>query len=113
MVFDQKTESLAVSDQPGTYDTMEALPHSDHYRNLFSFTSSEPKSRPTLEALHGTRCTPSKLNLASTIDLNSEMISSVMIPSDQPVKADIKPKTEIVKFGWIIGVLVCRLSALV
>ncbi|CAF0819995.1 unnamed protein product [Adineta ricciae] len=106
MLFDQKTDSLTVNEQPGTYDTIEALPHSDHYRNLFSFTSSEPKTRPTLEALHGTKCASAKLNLASTIDLNSEMVSSVMIPSDQPIKAEIKPKTEIVKFGWIIGVLI-------
>ena len=36
------------------YDTIDVLPHIDHYRNLFSITSPEPRSRPTLEALHGT-----------------------------------------------------------
>jgi hypothetical protein len=89
------------------YDTLDALPHIDHYRNLFSFTSSEPKTRPTLEALHGTANIPSKFRLASTIDLNSEMISSVMLPNEQPSQIEIKPRIEVVKFGWIIGVLVC------
>lgn len=50
---------------------------------------------------------PSKFKLASAIDLNSEMVSSVMIPNEQPLQTDVKPKIEIVKFGWIIGVLVC------
>ncbi|CAF0857854.1 unnamed protein product [Rotaria sp. Silwood1] len=89
-----------------TYDTIDTLPHIDHYRNLFSITSSEPKSRPTLEALHGTASIPSKYKLASTIDLNSEILSTVMIPNEQPVQSELKPKVEIVKFGWIIGVLI-------
>jgi hypothetical protein len=89
-----------------TYDTIDALPHIDHYRNLFSFTSSEPKSRPTLEVLHGTANLPSKFRLASTLDLN-EMVSSVMIHNEQTSQIEIKPKVKIVKFGWIIGVLVC------
>ncbi|UJR08646.1 hypothetical protein I4U23_012905 [Adineta vaga] len=99
-------QNVAFHENIGTYDTIEALPHSDHYRNLFSFTVSEPKTRPTLEVLHGTASMPSKLKLASTIDLNSEMISSVMIPNDQPLQREMKPKIEIVKFGWIIGVLI-------
>jgi len=87
---------------------MDALPHIDHYRNIFSFTTAEPKTRPTLEALHGSVNISSKSKLASAIDLNSEVITSLMIHNDQPPsQIDIKPKTEIVKFGWIIGVLVC------
>ncbi|CAF1206413.1 unnamed protein product [Rotaria sordida] len=90
-----------------TYDTIDTLPHMDHYRNLFSFTSSEPKTRPTLEELHGTANISSKYKLASTIDLNSEVLSAVIIPpNEQPVQVESKPKIEIVKFGWIIGVLI-------
>jgi len=77
------------------YDTIDALPHIDHYRNIFSFTSSELKIRPTLEILHGT------VKLESTIDLNNEMINSVVISNEQ------SSQIEIIKFGWIIGVLVC------
>jgi hypothetical protein len=79
----------------GNYDTIDALPHIDHYRNIFSFTSSELKIRPTLEILHGT------VKLESTIDLNNEMINSVVISNEQ------SSQIEIIKFGWIIGVLVC------
>lgn len=114
VVFEQESSETTDSNQLTienknleNYDTIDALPHIDHYRNIFSFTSSEPKTRPTLEVLHGTANIPSRLKLVSTIDLNSEMISSVMIPSEQPAQIDIKPKIEIVKFGWVIGVLVC------
>ncbi|CAF0850672.1 unnamed protein product [Adineta steineri] len=100
------TLRMANADNKETYDTMDALPHIDHYRNLFSFTSSEPKTRPTLEALHGTASMPSKMKLASAIDLNSEMISTVMIPNEQPFQTETKSKVEIVKFGWILGVLI-------
>lgn len=88
------------------------MPHLDHYRNIFSFTSSEPKTRPTLEVLHGTVDIPNKFKLASTIDLNSEVVSSMMIPNDSTVQTtvEVKPKVEIVKFGWIIGVLVCLID---
>lgn len=93
--------------QTADYDTIDALPHIDHYRNIFSFTSSEPKTRPTLEVLHGTADVPTKFKLASTIDLNSEVVSSMMIPNDPTSQTvEMKPKIEIVKFGWIIGVLV-------
>ena len=98
--------------QEADYDSIDALPHLDHYRNIFSFTSSEPKTRPTLEALHGTANLPMRFKLASTIDLNSEAVSSMMIPNDPSSHGDreVKPKVEIVKFGWIIGVLVCLIS---
>jgi hypothetical protein len=89
------------------YDTIDALPHIDHYRNLFSITSPEPKSRPTLEALHETSNVSTRLRLGSTIDLNSEMISTLVPQTDQPSQIETKPKIEIVKFGWIVGVLVC------
>jgi hypothetical protein len=88
------------------YDTIDALPHVDHYRNLFSITSPEPKSRPTLEALHETTASSSRLRLGSTIDLNSEMVSTLMTPNDQPSQCETKGKVDIVKFGWIVGVLV-------
>ena len=35
------------------------------------------------------------------------MMTSVVIPNEQASQIEIKPKIEIVKFGWIIGVLVC------
>jgi hypothetical protein len=89
------------------YDTIDALPHIDHYRNLFSITTPESKTRPTLEVLHGTASVPSRLKLASTIDLHGEMVSTLIVQTDQPSQIDMEPKTEIVKFGWIIGVLVC------
>ncbi|CAF1426398.1 unnamed protein product [Rotaria magnacalcarata] len=89
-----------------TYDTIDTLPHIDHYRNLFSLTLSEPKTRPTLEELHGTASIPSKYKLASTIDLNSEILSSIVIPNESPAQTEVKQKIDIVKFGWIIGVLV-------
>ena len=85
-----------------SYDTIDALPHIDHYRNLFSITSPESKIRPTLEALHET----SKLRLGSTIDLNSEMVSTLVPQTDQPSQVETKQKVEVVKFGWIVGVLV-------
>jgi hypothetical protein len=89
------------------YDTIDALPHVDHYRNLFSITSPEPKSRPTLEALHETANSSSRLRLGSTIDLNSEMISTLVPQNDPPSQQiEMKPKIEVVKFGWIVGVLV-------
>lgn len=84
------------------YDTIDALPHVDHYRNLFSITSPEPKSRPTLEALHET----TRLRLGSTIDLHSEMISMAPTHLEPLAQVEVKPKVDIVKFGWIIGVLV-------
>ena len=90
-----------------TYDTLDTLPHSDHYRNLFSFTLSEPKSRPTLEVLHGTANPPSKYKLESVIDLNSEIDSTMMIPNEQALPIETKPKVAVVKLGWIVGVLVC------
>jgi hypothetical protein len=85
-----------------SYDTIDALPHIDHYRNLFSITSPESKIRPTLEALHET----SKLRLGSTIDLNSEMVSTLVPQTDLPSQVETKQKVEVVKFGWIVGVLV-------
>ncbi|CAF1118554.1 unnamed protein product [Adineta ricciae] len=92
--------------EPCAYDTIDALPHIDHYRNLFSITSPESKTRPTLEALHETTNNSSKLRLGSTIDLNSEMVSTLMPQMDQPSQMDTKPKIEVVKFGWIVGVLI-------
>jgi hypothetical protein len=89
-----------------SYDTIDALPHVDHYRNLFSITAPESKSRPTLEALHETAAGPGKFRLGSTIDLNSEMISTLVTVNDQPSQVDAKSKVNIVKFGWIVGVLV-------
>jgi len=89
-----------------SYDTIDALPHVDHYRNLFSITSPESKSRPTLEALHETSNVPSKFRLGSTIDLNSEIISPLVPQMDLPSQVENKPKVEVVKFGWIVGVLV-------
>ena len=89
-----------------SYDTIDALPHMDHYRNLFSITVPESKSRPTLEALHETAAGAGKFRLGSTIDLNSEMISTLVTVNDQPSHVDAKSKVNIVKFGWIIGVLV-------
>ncbi len=91
----------------GNYDTIDALPHIDHYRNLFSITSPEPKSRPTLEALHETSNISTKFRLGSTIDLNNEISSTFVPQTDQPSQTEIKPKIEVVKFGWIVGVLVC------
>jgi hypothetical protein len=88
-----------------SYDTIDALPHVDHYRNLFSITSPESKSRPTLDELHRANI-PAKFRLGSAIDLNSEMISTLVVQNDQPSQIETKPKSEIVKFGWIIGVLV-------
>ena len=90
----------------GPYDTIDALPHVDHYRNLFSITSPETKSRPTLEALHETANSSARLRLGSTIDLNSEMISTLVPPNEQPSQIEPKQKIEVVKFGWIVGVLV-------
>lgn len=90
-----------------SYDTIDALPHVDHYRNLFSITSPESKFRPTLEALHDTSNTPSKFRIGSTIDLNSEMISTFIPPQvDVPSQGTNNPKLDVVKFGWIVGVLV-------
>jgi hypothetical protein len=91
----------------GPYDTIDALPHVDHYRNLFSITSPESKIRPTLEALHDTSNIPSRFRLGSTIDLNGEMISTLVPQVDLPSQIEVKPKMEVVKFGWIVGVLVC------
>ena len=101
---DSSTSNAIENRESGNYDTIDALPHIDHYRNIFSFTSSEPKSRPTLEVLHGTVNTPSKYKSASTFDFSSEMI---MLPNEQPAKTDI------VKFGWIVGVLVCVFDLLI
>jgi hypothetical protein len=103
---DLNENGTTVEDTKGTsnYDTIDALPHIDHYRNIFSITSSESKLRPTLEALHETP----NARLGSTMDLNSEMISTLILPTDQSSSpVEIKPKVEVVKFGWIIGVLVC------
>ena len=88
------------------YDTIDALPHIDHYRNLFSITSSESKTRPTLEALHNIASIPTKLRLCSPIDLNSDMVNTLVPQAEQPIQVDTKPKIEIVKFGWIVGVFV-------
>lgn len=87
-----------------SYDTIDALPHADHYRNLFSITSPEPKLRPTLEALHET----SKSRVGSTIDLNSELVTALVAPqqTDVPSQVGTKPTINVVKFGWIVGVLV-------
>lgn len=92
--------------ESGSYDTIDTLPRIDHYRNILSFTSSEPKTRPTLEVLHGTVNPPIKHKLSSTIDLNSEITSPAITPIEQSPQNDSKPKIEIVKFGWIVGVLV-------
>ncbi|CAF5148745.1 unnamed protein product, partial [Rotaria magnacalcarata] len=89
-----------------SYDTIDALPHVDHYRNLFSITSPEPKSRPTLEALHETASTSGRFRLGSTIDLNSELLSTLTPQTDQLSQLDIRPKIDVVKFGWIIGVFI-------
>lgn len=90
-----------------SYDTIDALPHADHYRNLFSITSPEGKLRPTLEALHETSNSPSKFRIGSTIDLNSEMVSTLLPPQvDAPSQGTNKSKIDVVKFGWIVGVLV-------
>ena len=88
------------------YDTIDTLPHLDHYRNIFSLTSPESKSRPTLEALHETGGVNSRMKLASTFDVNSDINNST-VAAGGDVPHDVKPKTDIVKFGWIIGVLVC------
>ena len=91
-----------------SYDTIDALPHVDHYRNLFSITSPEPKSRPTLEALHETSNVLSKSRVGSTIDFNSEMITTLVpqIQTEVPSQGGTKTKIDVVKFGWIVGVLV-------
>lgn len=89
-----------------TYDTLDTLPNIDHYRNLFSFTSSEPKTRPTLEELHGTASTQSKSKIVSPIDLNSDVFGSIVISNESPLQTEVKPKVDIVKLGWIVGVLV-------
>ncbi|CAF3190851.1 unnamed protein product [Rotaria socialis] len=89
-----------------SYDTIDALPHVDHYRNLFSITSPEPKSRPTLEALHETASASGRFRLGSTIDLNSELLSTLTPQIDQLSQLDVRPKIDVVKFGWIIGVFI-------
>lgn len=90
-----------------SYDTIDALPHVDHYRNLFSLTIPEPKVRPTLEALHQTATTCDRLRLGSTIDLNNEVTTTLVPQADQISQLEMKPKVDVVKFGWIIGVFVC------
>lgn len=102
------TMSLDQNKEINSYDTIDALPHVDHYRNLFSITSPEPKSRPTLEALHETSNVLSKSRVGSTIDFNNEMITALVpqIPADGPSQGATKTKVDVVKFGWIVGVLV-------
>ncbi|CAF0908848.1 unnamed protein product, partial [Didymodactylos carnosus] len=75
------------------FDTLDTLPHVEHYRNLFSLTSVHVKSRPTLEALHDA----SHRKLTSTFDLNCEVATTPAISAKQ---------TKVVKFGWIKGVLI-------
>ncbi|CAF1021877.1 unnamed protein product [Rotaria sordida] len=89
-----------------SYDTIDTLPHIDHYRNLFSITSPESRIRPTLEELHETNSIVTRLRLGSTIDLNSDMINTFALQTEQLSQIEIKSKVEIVKFGWIIGVFI-------
>lgn len=101
-VEDPETIDEQQKEDTTCYDTIDALPHADHYRNLFSITSPESKARPTLEALHETAPT----RVGSTIDLNSDL-TAALVPSNE-ICSNIEKKNQIqvVKFGWIVGVLV-------
>jgi hypothetical protein len=37
------------------------------------------------------------------------MISTLVPQLEQPSQNDMKSKTDVVKFGWIVGVLVCAI----
>lgn len=38
------------------------------------------------------------------------MISTLVPPMDQPSQIETKSTTDVVKFGWIIGVFVCSIK---
>ncbi|XP_022331098.2 solute carrier family 12 member 2-like isoform X2 [Crassostrea virginica] len=82
-------------------NTVEAIPHVDHYRNLLSATAAL-KSRPTLAELHEEK----------EEDLIRAKQREPLLPSEEKLAEDPanKPSTAI-KFGWIKGVLVrCLLN---
>ncbi|ELU01077.1 hypothetical protein CAPTEDRAFT_156991 [Capitella teleta] len=83
-------------------NTLETLPHADHYRNLLSATGAMRK-RPTLLELHE----------------NEEEVAEHLLPEAEngqvsvpvPVVEEVKPPQVASKFGWIKGVLVrCLLN---
>lgn len=82
-------------------NTLEKLPHIDHYRNLLSTTAAFRK-RPTLQELHEKEKKEEVDNANVTADVNQTFLGG-----EAPDNLEIaKPVSSAPKFGWIQGVLV-------
>jgi len=82
-------------------NTLETLPHIDHYRNLLSTTGGMRK-RPTLLELHDIEVAEAADQLLNYDDKeNGDSSLKVTV-----VKEEAAPAAAALKFGWIQGVLV-------
>ncbi|XP_061172225.1 solute carrier family 12 member 2-like [Saccostrea echinata] len=82
-------------------NTVEAIPHVDHYRNLLSATAAL-KSRPTLAELHEEK---------EEEVIRAKQREPLLASEENLVEESTANKATAVKFGWIKGVLVrCLLN---
>ncbi|XP_062588171.1 solute carrier family 12 member 3-like [Saccostrea cucullata] len=82
-------------------NTVEAIPHVDHYRNLLSATAAL-KSRPTLAELHEEK---------EEEVIRAKQREPLLASEENLVEESAANKATAVKFGWIKGVLVrCLLN---
>ncbi|XP_069138300.1 LOW QUALITY PROTEIN: solute carrier family 12 member 1-like [Argopecten irradians] len=108
----QHQRMSVVSVMSSNQDTFEALPHVDHYRDLFSvFPSDDVRQRPTLGELRDEE--PSLPRSPTTPSVREGLFADELRDVEDGPKPSPKPPvtSEALKFGWIQGVLVrCLLN---
>ncbi|XP_033750069.1 solute carrier family 12 member 3-like [Pecten maximus] len=108
----QHQRMSVVSVMSSNQDTFEALPHVDHYRDLFSvFPNDDVRQRPTLDELRDEE--PSSPRTPTTPSVKEGLFTDELQDVEDGPKPS--PKSSVtsgaLKFGWIQGVLVrCLLN---
>ncbi|XP_060071216.1 solute carrier family 12 member 3-like [Ylistrum balloti] len=108
----QHQRMSVVSVMSSNQDTFEALPHVDHYRDLFSvFPNDEVRQRPTLDELRDEE--PSSPRSPATPSIKEGLFAEELKDEEEGPKPTSRASvtSQALKFGWIQGVLVrCLLN---
>ncbi|OWF56733.1 solute carrier family 12 member 3-like [Mizuhopecten yessoensis] len=108
----QHQRMSVVSVMSSNQDTFEALPHVDHYRDLFSvFPNDDVRQRPTLDELRDEE--PTSPRTPNTPSIKDGLFADELKDVEDGPKPSPRPSVTsgALKFGWIQGVLVrCLLN---
>ncbi|KAL3866007.1 hypothetical protein ACJMK2_043348 [Sinanodonta woodiana] len=104
------TSEASIPESDRTFsDTIEALPHADHYRDLAGIIIEDIRQRPTLYQLREKEIFPEP-NSPTNVTFN--VLGNELVDEKDAETGVRKPETSAgLKFGWIRGVLIrCLLS---